>query len=148
MGEGLGSNPHQHRVPLTPLGWVSLKTGFSCKSEVQKQTLKHTCSCYLYIHTDSISWQLQLPECCVLGVDSGLGIIGCHSAQGDLGSKAQPLSIILLSLQMAGVYSYSEVRFLITSIIYVFTYLEAGHTPWHTCESQVTCKSQRWILGI
>lgn len=36
MGEDLGSNPRQHRVPLTLLGWDSLKTGFCCKSEVQK----------------------------------------------------------------------------------------------------------------
>lgn len=55
-----------------------------------------------------------------MGVDSGLGTIGCHSAQGDLGSKTQPLSIILLSLQMTGVYSYSEVRFLLHACL---TYL-------------------------
>lgn len=94
MGEGLGSNPPQQGVPLTLLGWVNLKTGFCCKYEVQTYTLKHTCSCYLCRHTDSISWWLQLLESYVLGIDSGLGTIGCHSAQGDLGSKAQPLSIL------------------------------------------------------
>lgn len=40
--EGFGLQPQSTQSTLTPLNWVSLNSGFCCKSEVQKYTLKHT----------------------------------------------------------------------------------------------------------